>query len=84
MTNNRPRWGWAGIAALACLLSMPAVAADDHDDHPRLVMEQLVVDRRPQLVLIVLDPTLEIERCEPRMQRHGFLPVVRRGRHFPT
>lgn len=33
MTNNRCQWGWARIAALACLLSMPAFAADDHDDH---------------------------------------------------
>src|SRR5215471_16811151 len=46
-------------------------AADDHHGHLGLDIEQLLVaDRRFEQVLVLVDPTLEIESLEARVVQH--------------
>src|SRR5262249_44191337 len=46
-------------------------AADDHHRHVGLAVEQLpVADRRPEELLVLGDPALEVEGLETRMLQH--------------
>src|SRR5690625_5106819 len=49
-------------------------AADHHDGHARLLEDQLVADRRLQQMAVSLDPALEVEGPEARVQAHPIIP----------